>query len=57
MLQDHDRSDCDGLAIIIEALSEDKQKAIAESRDRCIAEGPTVMEWAERRGRSPIPPG
>ncbi len=50
-------SDCDGLAIIIEALPEDQQRAIVESRDRCIADGLTVMEWAERRGRAPIPPG
>lgn len=49
-------SDCDGLAIIIEALPEDQQRAIVESRDRCLAEGVSVMQWAERRGRAPIPP-
>ncbi len=50
-------TDCDGLAIIIETLPEESQRAIVESRDRCVAEGLTAMEWAERRGRAPISPG
>jgi hypothetical protein len=50
-------TDCDGLAIVIETLPEDKQRAILEARDRAAADRLTVMGWAERRGRAPIPPG
>ena len=49
-------SDCDGLAIILERLPAEKQQAIAESRDRAVRDGTTVMQWAERRGRTPLPP-
>lgn len=49
-------SDCDGLAIFIEALPADQQDAIVQSRDRALAEGTTVMGWAERRGRAPVAP-
>lgn len=50
-------SDCDGLGIIIEALPPDKQLAIVDARERAKEQGLTVMEWAERRGRTPIFPG
>lgn len=50
-------SDCDGLGIIIEALPPERQQAILEARRRALADHLTVMEWAERRGRPPIPPG
>jgi hypothetical protein len=49
-------TDCDGLGIVIETLSQEKQRAILQARDRAAAERLTVMEWAERRGRAPILP-
>lgn len=48
-------TDCDGLVLAIEVLPEERQRAIFESRDRALAEGLTMMEWGERRGRQPIP--
>lgn len=50
-------TDCDGLVLAIEVLAEDKQRAIFEARDRSLAEGLSMMEWGERRGRQPIPVG
>ena len=49
-------SECDGLALFIELLPAESQKAIIESRDRAVSEGLTMMDWAQRRRRSPIPP-
>lgn len=49
-------TDCDGLVLAIEALSEDVQGSIFASRDRALAEGITMMQWSERRGRTPIMP-
>ena len=49
-------SDCDGLAIFIEALPEKDQRTLIEDRDRCLKDPLTVMQWAERRGRAPIAP-
>lgn len=49
-------TDCDGLMLAIEVLPEERQRAIFRARDRALAEGITMMEWGERRGRAPLPP-
>lgn len=49
-------TDCDGLVLAIEVLPEERQRAIFTARDRALAEGITMMEWGERRGRTPLPP-
>jgi hypothetical protein len=49
-------TDCDGLVLAIEVLPEDRQRAIFRARDRALAEGTTMMEWGERRGRKPLTP-
>ncbi|MBI2910627.1 MAG: hemerythrin domain-containing protein [Chloroflexi bacterium] len=49
-------SDCDGLALFVEKLPAPQQRALVESRNRAVREGLTMMEWAQRRGRAPIPP-
>lgn len=48
-------TDCDGLVLAIEVLPGDKQRAIFDARERSLAEGLSMMEWGERRGRQPIP--
>ncbi|HEY3210739.1 MAG TPA: hemerythrin domain-containing protein [Actinomycetota bacterium] len=48
-------TDCDGLVLAIEVLPQDKQRVIFTARDRALAEGLSMMEWGERRGRQPIP--
>jgi hypothetical protein len=48
-------TDCDGLVLAIEVLPGDKQRAIFDARARSLAEGLSMMEWGERRGRQPIP--
>jgi hypothetical protein len=48
-------TDCDGLVHAIEVLPEDRQRSLFAARDRALAEGLTMMEWGERRGRQPIP--
>jgi hemerythrin HHE cation binding domain-containing protein len=49
-------TDCDGLVLAIEVLPEDRQRVIFAARDRALAEGVTMMEWGELRGRAPLPP-
>jgi hypothetical protein len=49
-------TDCDGLVLAIEVLPEATQRKLFAARDRALAEGLTMMEWGERRGRSPLPP-
>jgi signal transduction histidine kinase len=48
-------TDCDGLVLAIEVLPKEEQRAIFEARERALAEGLTMMDWGERRGRQPIP--
>jgi len=48
-------TDCDGLVLAIEVLPEQRQRRLFEARDRALAQGLTMMEWGERRGRQPIP--
>jgi hemerythrin HHE cation binding domain-containing protein len=50
-------TDCDGLVLAIEVLPSEKQRAIFRARERALAEGLSMMEWGERRGRQPIPAG
>ena len=49
-------TDCDGLVLAIEVLPEERQRALFAARDRALADGHTMMEWGERRGRTPLPP-
>jgi hypothetical protein len=49
-------TDCDGLVLAIEVLPDDRQRAIFSSRDRALGDPVTMMEWGEKRGRSPLPP-
>jgi hypothetical protein len=42
--------------LAIEVLPEERQRAIFAARDRALAEGITMMEWGEIRGRTPLPP-
>jgi hypothetical protein len=48
-------TDCDGLVLAIEVLPPERQRAIFDARDRALAEGVSMMQWGERRGRQPIP--
>jgi hypothetical protein len=49
-------TDCDGLVLAIEVLPEDRRRAIFAARDRALGNPVTMMDWGERRGRSPLPP-
>src|SRR6266498_4840569 len=45
-------TDCDGLVLAIEALPDETQRAIFESRDKVLADGLTMTQWSEIRGRT-----
>ena len=47
----HHATDCDGLVLAIEILPEDAQRRIFDARHRSMAEGITMMEWGNQRGR------
>ena len=49
-------TDCDGLVLAIEVLPGERQRTIFAARDRALAEGLTMMQWGERRGRMPSAP-
>jgi hypothetical protein len=48
-------TDCDGLVLAIEVLPEERQRELFAARDRALADGLTMMQWGERRGRSASP--
>ncbi|MDQ4108099.1 MAG: hemerythrin domain-containing protein [Actinomycetota bacterium] len=50
-------TDCDGLVLAIEVLPSERQRELFEARDHALAEGLTMMQWGERRGRPPAPAG
>jgi hypothetical protein len=46
-------SDCDGLSIMVERLSEEKIRSILDARDRALQAGLDLLSWAnEVRARS-----
>jgi len=46
-------SDCDGLSLMTERLSEDKVQRVLETRDRSLAAGLNLLQWAEQIRRRP----
>ncbi len=48
-------SDCDGLAIMIELMSEPGIESILEARSSSIADGMTLLEWADTMRKRKLP--
>ncbi|MFQ5857393.1 MAG: hemerythrin domain-containing protein [Anaerolineae bacterium] len=47
-------SDCDGLSIMTEVLAEEKVSSTLDARERSLAEGLNLLEWADKVRDRPV---
>lgn len=49
-------SDCDGLSIMVEKLSEDEVQRVLDARERSLRDGLSLFDWASQVRQRPILP-